>query len=114
MTAVDVLGRVDELTEGTNSSRDAVMGAAIDPYRESRLSTVASGVDPNETVGTMTRFIIIRAGAPVTAVGRGLDTRCRPGRGEPARRGAGGATRKRRRRAEAIIRGEEIPSPDGG
>ena len=37
MTAVDVLGRVDELTDGTGGSVDAVMG--IDPYRESRLDT---------------------------------------------------------------------------
>ena len=37
MTAVDVLGRVDELTDGTGDSVDAVMGAAIDPYRKSRV-----------------------------------------------------------------------------
>jgi len=37
MTAVDVLGRVDELTDGTGDSVDAVMGAAIAPYRKSRL-----------------------------------------------------------------------------
>jgi len=36
MTAVDVLGRVDELTDGTGGSVDAVMGAAIGPYRKSR------------------------------------------------------------------------------
>ena len=39
MTAVDVLGRVDELTDGTGGSVEVVMGAAIGPYRESRLST---------------------------------------------------------------------------
>jgi hypothetical protein len=32
-----VLGRVDELTDGTGGSVDAVMGAAIGPYRKSRL-----------------------------------------------------------------------------
>jgi len=37
MTAGDVLGRVDELTAGTGGSVDAVMGAAIGPYRKSRL-----------------------------------------------------------------------------
>lgn len=37
MTAVEVLGSIDELTEGTNSSLDAVIGAAIDPCRTSRL-----------------------------------------------------------------------------
>jgi hypothetical protein len=39
MTGVDVLGRVDELTDGTGGSVDAVMGAAIGPYRKSRLTT---------------------------------------------------------------------------
>ena len=38
MTAADVLGRVDELTDETGGSVDAVMGAAIDPYRKSRLT----------------------------------------------------------------------------
>jgi len=33
MTAVDVLGRVDELPDGTGGSVDAVMGAAVGPYR---------------------------------------------------------------------------------
>ena len=37
MTAVDVLGCVDELADGTGGSVDAVMGAAIGPYRKSRL-----------------------------------------------------------------------------
>jgi hypothetical protein len=37
MTAVDVLGRVDELTDGTGGSVDAVMGAAVGPYRKSRI-----------------------------------------------------------------------------
>ena len=40
MTAVDVLGRVDELTDGAGGSVDAVIGAAIGPYRESRLNHV--------------------------------------------------------------------------
>jgi len=40
MTAVDVLGRVGELTDETGSSVDAVMGAAIGPYRKSRLGFV--------------------------------------------------------------------------
>lgn len=38
MTAVDVLGRVDELPDGTGGSVDAVMGAAVGPYRKSRLT----------------------------------------------------------------------------
>ena len=38
MTAVDVLGRVDELADGTGGSGDAVTGAAIGPYRKSRLA----------------------------------------------------------------------------
>ncbi len=38
MTAVDVWGRVDELADGTGGSVDAVMGAAIGPYRKSRLT----------------------------------------------------------------------------
>ena len=37
MTAVDVLGRVDEVADGTGGSVDAVTGAAIAPFRESRL-----------------------------------------------------------------------------
>ncbi len=37
MIAVDVLGRVDELTDGTGGSVDAVMGTAIGPYQKSRL-----------------------------------------------------------------------------
>ena len=36
MTGVDVLGCVDELTDGTGGSVDAVMGAAVGPYRNSR------------------------------------------------------------------------------
>jgi len=36
MTAVEVLGSVDELVAGTGGSIDAVMGAAICPYCESR------------------------------------------------------------------------------
>ena len=36
MTSVDVLGRVDELTDGAGGSVDAVMGAAVGPYRKSR------------------------------------------------------------------------------
>ncbi len=38
MTAVDVLGRVDELTDGTGGSVDAVMGATIGPYPKSRVN----------------------------------------------------------------------------
>ncbi len=41
MTAVDVLGRVDELTDGTGGSVDAVMGLAIGPYRKSRIIRLA-------------------------------------------------------------------------
>lgn len=37
MTAVNVWGRVDELTDGTGGSLDAVIGAAIGPYRKSGL-----------------------------------------------------------------------------
>ena len=37
MTAVDVLGRFDELTDGTGGSVDVVTGAAIGPYRKSRI-----------------------------------------------------------------------------
>ena len=37
MTAAGVLGRVDEVTDGTGGSVDAVMGAAIGPYRKSRI-----------------------------------------------------------------------------
>ena len=36
MTVVDMRGRVDELADGTGGSVDAVTGAAIGPYRESR------------------------------------------------------------------------------
>jgi hypothetical protein len=36
MTAVEVLGSVDELAAGTGGSIDAVTGAAIGPYWESR------------------------------------------------------------------------------
>jgi hypothetical protein len=34
VTAVDVLGCVDEVADGTGGSVDAVTGAAIGPYRE--------------------------------------------------------------------------------
>jgi hypothetical protein len=40
MTALDVLGRADELTDGTGGSMDAVMGAAIGPYRKSRFMRI--------------------------------------------------------------------------
>jgi hypothetical protein len=43
MTAADVLGHVDELTDGTGGSVDAVMGAAIGPYRKSRLNIRENG-----------------------------------------------------------------------
>ena len=37
MTVVDVLGSVDGLADGMGGSVDAVTGAAIGPYRKSRL-----------------------------------------------------------------------------
>ena len=37
MTVVDVFGSVDELADGMGGSVDAVTGAAIGPYRKSRL-----------------------------------------------------------------------------
>ncbi len=37
MTAVDMRGCVDELADGTGGSVDAVTGAAIGPYRKSRM-----------------------------------------------------------------------------
>ena len=40
MTAVDVLGSGNELTDGTGGSVDAVMGAAIGPYRKSRFNAL--------------------------------------------------------------------------
>jgi hypothetical protein len=40
MTAVEVLGRVDELTDGTVRSIDAATVAGIGPYRKSRLMRV--------------------------------------------------------------------------
>ena len=43
MTAVEVVGSVDELTDGTGGSVDAVTGTAIGPYRKSRLTTPRSG-----------------------------------------------------------------------
>jgi len=48
MTAVDVLGRVGEPTDGTGGSVDAVIGAAIGPYRKSRLigSRMRAGIRP--------------------------------------------------------------------
>jgi hypothetical protein len=39
MTAVAVLASVGELIDGTDGSVDAVTGAAIDPYRKSRISS---------------------------------------------------------------------------
>ncbi len=38
MTTVEVLGRGDELTDGTGGSVHTVTGAAIRPYRKSRLN----------------------------------------------------------------------------
>ena len=40
ITAVEVLGRVDELTDGTGGSVDAVTEAKSGPYRKSRLKYV--------------------------------------------------------------------------
>jgi hypothetical protein len=37
MTSVNVPDRMNELTDGTGGSVDAVMGATIGPYRKSRL-----------------------------------------------------------------------------
>jgi len=37
MTAVDVLGRVGELANGTGGSADAITGTAIAPFQASRL-----------------------------------------------------------------------------
>ena len=42
MTVVDVVGRVDELADGTGGSVDAVTGAAIGPYQESQLKSYRS------------------------------------------------------------------------
>jgi predicted nucleotidyltransferase len=39
MTVVEVLGSVDELADGMGGSVDAVTGAAIGPYRKSRVIT---------------------------------------------------------------------------
>ena len=44
MTAVDMLGRVDELADGTGGSVDAVTGTAIGPYRESQFKGVLRGM----------------------------------------------------------------------
>ena len=44
MTAVEVLGSVDELADGTAGSVDAATGAAIGPYRKSRLKHKMWGV----------------------------------------------------------------------
>jgi hypothetical protein len=41
MTAVGVLGSVDEPTDGTGGSVDTVVGAAIGPYWKSRLIPVS-------------------------------------------------------------------------
>src|SRR5262245_51611255 len=70
MTAADVLGRVDELTDGTGGSVDAVMGAEIGPYRKSRPRRLPRGLfalrDP--------------CSPPTVTAGRAF------GRGSPARR----------------------------
>ncbi len=42
MTAVEVLGSVDELADGTAGSVDAATGAAIGQYRKSRLNRLFS------------------------------------------------------------------------
>jgi hypothetical protein len=42
MTAVEVLGRVDELTDGTVRSVDAATGAGIGPYWKSRVNCQTS------------------------------------------------------------------------
>ncbi len=44
MTVADVLGSVDELADGTGGSVDAVTGAAIGPYRESRFKAIAAKI----------------------------------------------------------------------
>lgn len=46
MTAVDLLGRVDELPDGTGGSVDAVTGTAIGPCRKSRTKTPGRSVYP--------------------------------------------------------------------
>lgn len=45
MTAVDVLGRLDELTDGTGGSVDAVMGAAMESISEIPARTQMKGRD---------------------------------------------------------------------
>ena len=55
MTVVDVLGRVDELADGTGGLVDAVTGAAIGPYRKSRLmiaGTMRPAIREQEREGT--------------------------------------------------------------
>ncbi len=45
MTAVEVLGSVDELADGTGGSVGAATGAASGPYRKSRLKgLLVSGI----------------------------------------------------------------------
>jgi tetratricopeptide (TPR) repeat protein len=62
MTAVDELRRVDELTDGTGGSVDAVMGAAIGPYRKSRLTR-------QKIVGLRLRIALLLVLAAVPAYG---------------------------------------------
>ena len=64
MTAVDVLGRVDELADGTGGSVDAATGAAIGPYRKFRL-TGPRAASPGERRSSMTR---LRLGSPLLAL----------------------------------------------
>ena len=53
MTVVDVLGSVDELADGMGGSVDAVTGAAIGPYRKSRLMRHGEGWCPERAACTM-------------------------------------------------------------
>ena len=48
MTVVDVLGSVDALADGMGGSVDAVTGAAIGPYRKSRLRRLEEGAGGSE------------------------------------------------------------------
>ena len=64
MTAVEVLGSVDELADGTAGSVDAATGAAIGPYRKSRFKDLR--LTPRLCLVRLLRRTSDREGAALT------------------------------------------------
>jgi hypothetical protein len=73
MTAGNVLGRVDELIDGTGGSVDAVMGAVIGPYRKSRgRANMTCRIGRFVSLLTLAATVALATLQPVSAFGETL------------------------------------------